>query len=230
MARLARFESLVIKLFELEEDATIYILLDCSRSMGTKFLFARQLAAALGYIALNSLDRLAVYGLADSLQPLLDPSRGRGKVLPLLQSLEDAATRPGDTNFNTCSRIFQARHVRRGMVLVLSDFLFPTGFEEGLKYLQYHKHDVYCLQVQDSNDTRCDWKGDLELECVETSQRQRVTVSAREARRYEEAVASWNRDLQRCCARRGIGLAATTPASTFESVIQDILRRGGLVA
>ena len=226
----ARFESLVVKLFELEEDATIYVLLDCSRSMEGKFLFARQLAAALGYIALNSLDRLAVYGLSNSLEPLLEPCRGRGKVLPLLQSLEDAATRPGDTSFHTCARIFQARHNRRGMVLVLSDFLFPAGFEEGLKFLQYHRHDIYCLQVQDTNDTRCDWKGDIELECVETNQRQRVTVSAREARLYEQAIASWNQDLQRCCARRGIGLAATTPESSFEFVIQDILRRGGLVA
>jgi uncharacterized protein (DUF58 family) len=226
----ARFESLVIKLFELEEDATIYILLDCSRSMQSKFLFARQLAAALGYIALNSLDRLAVYGLSNSLEPLLEPCRGRGKVLPFLQSLEDATTRQGDTSFNTCARIFQARHNRRGMVLVLSDFLFPAGFEEGLKFLQYHKHDIYCLQVQDINDTRCDWKGDIELECVETNQRQRVTVSAREVRLYEQAIVSWNQDLQRCCARRGIGLAATTPESPFENVIQDILRRGGLVA
>ena len=60
----AKFENLVIKLFEVEEDATIYILLDHSRSMASKFDYARQLTAALGYIALNCLDRLAVYGLA----------------------------------------------------------------------------------------------------------------------------------------------------------------------
>lgn len=225
-----RFESLVIKLFELEEDATIYLLLDCSRSMESKFLYARQLAAALGYIALNSLDRLAVYSLSDTLEPLLDASRGRGKVLRFLRALEDAKTSSGDTRFNACSRVFQARHNRRGLVIVLSDFLFPDGFEEGLKYLQYHKHDVYCMQIQDENDTRCDWKGDVELRCVETGQSKRLTISTREARRYEQAVADWNQQLQRCCARRGIGLASTTPALPFEAVVQEILRRGGLVA
>ncbi len=226
----ARFESLVIKLFELEEDATIYLLLDCSRSMQSKFLYTRQLAAALGYIALNSLDRLAVYGLGDSLQPLLQPCRGRGNVLQFLRALEEAETFAGDTRFNICSRVFQARHRRRGMVVALSDFLFPSGFDEGLRFLQYHKHDVYCLQVQDDTDTRCDWKGDVELNCVETAQRQRVTISAREARAYETAVADWNGELKQACARRGIGLASTTPELPFESVIQDILRRGGLVA
>ncbi len=226
----ARFESLVIKLFELEEDATIYILVDCSRSMESKFLYARQLAAALGYIALNSLDRLSVYGLGSTLTPLLDPCRGRGNVLKFLRALEQAETFDGDTRFNTCSRVFQARHHRRGMVIALSDFLFPAGFEDGLKYLQFHRHDVYCLQVQDDNDTRCEWKGDVELQCVETDQRQRVTITPHEAKMYEQAVADWNSGLQKHCAQRGIGLASTSPDYPFESVIQDILRRGGLVA
>ena len=225
-----RFESLVIKLFEIEEDTTVYLLLDSSRSMESKFLYARKLAAALGYIALRSLDRLAVYGLADSLQPLLDACRGGAKTAQFLHSLETAATFGGDTQFTSCARVFQARHRRRGLVIVLSDFLFPEGFEEGLQYLQFHGHDVYCLQIQDENDRQCDWKGDIELECVETGQRKRVTISPREVRRYRQAVVDWNEQLRECCAKNGIGLTSTLTDPPFESVIQDMLRRGGLVA
>jgi uncharacterized protein (DUF58 family) len=225
-----RFESLVIKLFELEEDATIYLLLDSSRSMESKFLYARKLAAALGYIALRNLDRLAVYGMADTLEPLLEACRGSAKTLQFLRSLENAATFGGDTQFTSCARVFQARHRRRGLVIVLSDFLFPQGFEEGLHYLQYNKHEVFCLQVQDANDTECDLKGDVELECVETGRLKRVTVSPREARRYRQAVADWNEQLRNCCARCGIGLTSTSTEPSFETIIQDMLRRGGLVA
>ncbi len=226
----ARFESLVVKLFEVEEDATIYILLDQSKSMESKFRYARQLAAGLGYIALNCLDRLAVYGLSDSLTPLLEPARGRGSVMPLLQELEDARTVAGDTRFNSCSRLFQARHQRKSVVIVISDFLFPDGFDDGLSYLNWHKHDVYCLQVQNDDDTRCTLKGDIELECVETGQHRRVTISPREAALYEEAVAALNARLIASCASRRIGLASTTPEIAFDHVIQDILRKGGLVA
>jgi len=226
----ARFDSLVIKLFELEEDATVYLLVDSSRSMESKFLYARKLAAALGFIALKSLDRLAAYGLSDTLVPLLPTCRGSAKTVPFLRSLDLAETFGEETRFDTCARIFQARHRRRGLVIVLSDFLFPSGFEEGLRYLQFHKHDVFCLQIQDDNDTRCDWKGDVDLECVETLQRRRVTITAREARQYEQAVVDWNDELRRCCIRSGIGLASTSTEPPFESVIQDILRRGGLVA
>ncbi len=226
----AKFENLVIKLFEVEEDATIYILLDQSQSMTGKFDYAKQLAAGLGYIALNCLDRLAVYGISENLTPLLTPCRGRGSVMPFLKGLQDAQTGGSDSQFNTCSRLFQARHQRRSVVIVISDFLFPTGFDDGLSYLQWHKHDVYCLQVQNEADTRCELKGDIELECVETSQRRRVTITPREAKLYEQAVANWNQQLARSCAKRGIGLASTTPEISFDRVIQDILRRGGLVA
>jgi len=227
---LARFDSLVIKLFELEEDATVYLLVDCSRSMESKFQYTCKLAAALGYIALKNLDRLAVYGLSETLTPLLEACRGSSKTFPFLRSLESAESVGIDTRFDTCTRIFEARHRRRGLVIVLSDFLFPTGFQDGLRYLQFHKHDVYCLQIQDQNDTLCNWKGDVDLECVETAQRKRVTITAREARQYEQAVAQWNDELKQTCVRSGIGLASTSTAPPFEAVIQDILRRGGLVA
>jgi uncharacterized protein (DUF58 family) len=225
-----RFEQLVVKLFEIDEDATVYILLDESPSMKSKFLTARQLAAGIGYIALHMLDQLCVYGLADRLQPILERTRGRGKVLPFLRGLEDANTFGSDTNFTACAREFQARHRRKGIIVVISDFLFPAGFDDGLKFLQWNRHEVFCLQVQDENDTKCDWKGDVELTCVETGQRQRLTITPREAKLYEQAVADWNESLRKCCAKRGIGLASTTPRVPFETVITDILRRGGLVA
>ena len=150
--------------------------------------------------------------------------------MSFLNGLQETETLAGSSHFNNCCRLFQARHQRRSVIIVVSDFLFPQGFDDGLSYLQWHKHDLYCLQVQNEDDTRCHLKGDVELECVETAQRRRVTISPREARLYEAAVADWNTQLTTDCARRGIGLASTTPAVAFEHVIQDILRRGGLVA
>ncbi|QIF03046.1 DUF58 domain-containing protein [Roseimicrobium sp. ORNL1] len=225
----AKFESLLIKLFELEEDATIYLLVDHSPSMASKQQYAKELAAALGYIALNTLDRLAVYGLADKLRPLFDPTRGRNQVLPFLRSLEAAPSFGVDTDFTACAREFEARHRRKGLVCVVSDFLFPGGFEEGLSRLQWHKHEVFCLQTLDDNDLKCPWKGDVTLECVETGASQRVTVSPREAKMYEEAITEWNSGLQRTCAKRGLGFVSTTTERPFDEVIQDLLRRGGLV-
>src|SRR5918992_1249224 len=53
----ARHGDLLLKRFQEEEDLHVYFLLDCSRSMGfgTKFDLARQVTAALAYIALADL-------------------------------------------------------------------------------------------------------------------------------------------------------------------------------
>jgi uncharacterized protein (DUF58 family) len=225
----ARMDSLVIKLFELEEDAHVYVMVDLSRSMASKSLYARQLAAALGYIALASLDRLVVYGIADELKTIQAASHGRGKVLAMLRSLEAAECFGVDSSFNACMRSFQARHKRRGICIVISDFLFPDGFEDGMRFLRWNRHDVFCLQVQDDNDLKCAWKGDVELECVETGARRRVTVTPAEAARYETLVRDWNAGLAHCCARHEAGLVSTTPEIPFDDVVQNILRRGGLV-
>ena len=226
----ARFDELVIKLFELEEDATVYLLLDMSRSMRTKTGMARKLAAALGYIGLHCQDRVACYGMADELRPILEGTRGRGKVLTFLRSLEEADCFGKETDFSTCVRTLQARHHKKGLVVVVSDFLFPNGFEEGLKRLSGLGHDVHAIQVLSEEDLRCDRKGDLELECVETGKRRKVTVTSRELDAYEAAVGEWNERLRVECARRGIGYTRTLETEAFDEVIRMILQRGGLAA
>lgn len=225
----ARTEELLIKLFEVEEDTTVYVLLDCSRSMASKFDAAKRLAAALGYIGLNGLDRVVVHGMADHLTTIVDSARGRGQAFRFLRSLEEAGTYGVDTDFGACARSFEARRSKKGVVLVVSDFLFPGGYEQGLKLLQWRGHDVFALQVHDPKDLDCDWLGDLELECVETGARERVTIREREAAAYREAMVAWNEGLRTECARRGVGLASTTSDVPFDAVVRTMLRKGGLV-
>jgi uncharacterized protein (DUF58 family) len=226
----ARLESLMIKLFELEEDVTIYFLLDASHSMDAKFLYARQLVAALAYIALHSMDKIVIYGMTDQLTPITAPTLGRGKTLEVLRALEEAKTFDGASDFNKAVKTLRQWHPRRGMVIPVSDFFFPNGYHEALKFLQWSKHEVFCIQAQDPAERQCLLKGDIELECVETAQRRKITITSGIASAYENAVQDWNNQLEKFCARQGIGLVSTTSEIPFDEVIQKILRRGGLVA
>jgi uncharacterized protein (DUF58 family) len=224
-----RLEQLMIRLYELEEDVNIHVLLDLSRSMRTKTDYSRKLAAALGYIALANSDRLGIYGLADTLVPVLEPSHGKGRIFTMLRSLQAAECFGTDTRFGDCARAFRLRTRRKGVCVVISDF-FARDYSEALRLLRWSKHEVFCIQVSDPADGRCDWRGDVELECVESGRRRRVTIGPAEARRFEQAIEQWNRDLRRQCARQEIGFAAADIDVPFEDVIQKILRRGGLVA
>jgi hypothetical protein len=42
-------------------------------------------------------------------------------------------------------------------------------------------------------------------------------------------MAEWNLGLKQTCAKRGLGFLSTSTDVSFESVITDLLRRGGLV-
>src|SRR5688572_29111061 len=59
-----RLDRLFLKLYEEERELPVHIFLDCSESMtfGTpsKFDYARQVAAAVGYVALCGFDRVSV--------------------------------------------------------------------------------------------------------------------------------------------------------------------------
>src|SRR5262249_52929931 len=88
---LARHDELLLKRFQEEEDLHVYLLLDCSRSMAygdpVKFDYARQVAAALGYIALADLDRVAVIAFAGDIIADFPLTRGKARILSLLKFL-----------------------------------------------------------------------------------------------------------------------------------------------
>ena len=89
----ARLDELLLKRFHEEEDLHVYFLLDCSRSMAfgepPKFDFARQVTAALAYIALADLDRVAIVAFAADIMADLPLTRGKGRILALLKFLEN---------------------------------------------------------------------------------------------------------------------------------------------
>src|SRR6478609_11866181 len=98
----ARHGELLLKRFQEEEDLHVYFLLDCSRSMGfgtpPKFDLARQVTAALAYIALADLDRIAVIAFASDIVADFPLTRGKGRILALLKFLEDLPCQGSDTD------------------------------------------------------------------------------------------------------------------------------------
>lgn len=64
-----RLGRLLVRLYEEEEDLSIYLVVDASRSMafgdGKKLRYAKRLCAALAYVGLANLDRIAVVATTD---------------------------------------------------------------------------------------------------------------------------------------------------------------------
>src|SRR5947209_9563378 len=83
----SRTDTLFVRLYEEEEVLNVHLVLDASRSMDwgepSKLRYARRLAAALGYVALNAANRLFIWPLSAT-NNTFGPAWGRGRAGPML--------------------------------------------------------------------------------------------------------------------------------------------------
>src|ERR1051326_7685968 len=151
-----RLDRLFLKLYEEERELPVTIFLDASESMTfgepRKFDFRRQVAAAVGYVALCGFDRVSLVPFPDPLdQPMEEQEfkarsrelaargglrgvRGRKSALQYFQNI-NLLTAGGAADLNVTLRRGALQARRAGMALVLSDFLDPAGYEAGLNAL-----------------------------------------------------------------------------------------------
>jgi uncharacterized protein (DUF58 family) len=230
----ARHDELLLKRFQEEEDLHVYILLDCSASMATgdpsKFDYARRVAAALAYIALAELDRAAVSAFSGGVFADFPLTRGKARILPLLQFLERLPLQQGTTDLARAARDFTARSQRRGLAIVISDLFDPSGFERGLDVLRHNRYEPHVVQVYDRREADPELKGDLELLDVETQAVEKVTVTERNLKQYRAIFADFLESVQRYCKSYGIGGTCTPTQVPFDDLILKMMRQTGAVA
>src|ERR671913_1796664 len=84
----ARLDKLFLKLFLEEEDLSLYVLLDVSKSCDygdpNKSLYIKRVAAALGYIGLVNYNRVTIAAVADGVVADTGAMRGRRKVAQMI--------------------------------------------------------------------------------------------------------------------------------------------------
>jgi uncharacterized protein (DUF58 family) len=168
----------------------VYLLLDGSRSMTLgrppKFDAARQVAAALGCVALAGLARVGVSVFADRLIEDLPPQGPGRDPVSLCRFLGRLAPRPDGTSLLEAARRFSARRQPRGPLVVLSDFFDPSGCEPGLNLLRAAGYPLRIVHLYDPQEAVPPAAGDVDLADVETGGRWRLTLTKRQVAQYTE--------------------------------------------
>ena len=230
----ARHNELLLKRFQEEEDLHVYFLLDCSQSMAfgapPKFDFARQVAAALAYIALADLDRIGVTAFADEVVADFPLTRGKGRILALLKFLEKLEPRGVDTDLERVVSGFLHRAQRPGLVVVVSDLYDPKGFERGFDLLRHRKYEPHVIQVFDRYEKEPEGMlGDVEMWDVESGSSRKVTVTEKNLRTYRQLFNEFQEKVQSYCNRYGLGCTRTSTEVTFDDLILRMMRAAGAV-
>lgn len=227
-----RLDALFLKLFREQEDLTLHLLVDASESMRfgrpAKIDFARQMAAALGYIALVGYDRVCVEAFRGPDGVRLAPCRGKASAQKLFGFLEGIEP-GGGTALDAACRTYVLRNRAPGVTVLISDFLDPAGFEGALRRLKMSRSDVYVIHVLSPDEVEPPVSGDLRLIDCETDTFTEITMSRGLLKRYKENLAAFCEALRRECLARDIGYIRTVTDTSFERVTLDVLRRRGML-
>jgi len=228
----ARLDRLFLKLFLEEEDLHVYLLIDASRSMAygrpTKLDYARKVAAALAYIGLANYDRVVIGGFGGGGLKLVGPLRGKQQLLRALDFLLDLKPE-GDTALEPVFKQFAMTHRRRGVVILVSDFLEKEGYESALRYFIATNQDVFLLHVLAREELNPQLVGDLKLVDMEDADATEITISSPLLRSYRRTVEGFCATLKNFAGRRGMNYLLASTGVSFEVLVLDYLRRRGLV-
>jgi uncharacterized protein (DUF58 family) len=232
----ARLDRLFLKMFLEEEDMSLVIAVDASASMdfGTpnKMQYARRLAMALGYIGLVNNNRVSLFAFSDDRIERLTGLRGRRRTREMGQWLLDLEPK-GTADFAAACRAIALGGQGRGVLLLISDFLFPESAERGLRSVAGRGFDVYALQVlapDEVDPARHGVIGDLRLVDSETAAEVEVTASSAVVQQYRARLDAHVASLREYCVRRSIAHQVVETSLQIETLLVDYLRRRGLLA
>jgi uncharacterized protein (DUF58 family) len=226
-----RSGALFVKLFEEEEILTVHLLLDTSRSMDwgstNKLLFARRLAAALGYISLTGATRLLATSLSENVERSIGPAWGR-RAMPDLLGFLDQSEGKGETDIDAALKAYSARAKEPGMAILISDLLTPS-FETGLRRLIDKRFEVVVLHVLAPEEVNPPMSGDLTLIDRETGVEVPITLNQEAVERYRRRFVEWSDSIERFCGRHRICYLRLSSDERLENVVFDTLRQRGVL-
>lgn len=234
----ARLEKLLLRLYRQEQEHDVHVLLDISDSMRDpdpeKLGRAYRIAAALAYVGLTRLDRVAVWPISDGdasgapLRPPFPLAAGKRRVASLFRYLERLEP-GGRTDLAAAADVFVRMAPSRGVAIVISDFYDFTGSRDGIRALLSAGFEVHGVQVLGALDHAPDAAGRLELVDSETGNvvRGRVAPDVRE--RLSERLAEHRAQLSRLIVSTGGGFAVAGPERSLEDLLLRDLRRRGVV-
>ncbi len=227
-----RLDRLFLKLYEEERELPVTLFLDASESMtfGTprKFDFARQVTAAIGYVALCGFDRVRVRIFPENpteaaVRGALGNVRGRQSTLTFFRHLSLLEAKV-QANFNEALRRGALQSKQTGLAIVLTDFLDPAGYETGLNALVGRGFQISAVQILAPEELAPTTYGDLRLIDSESGGHQEVTFGRYRMASYQQTVQNFCQRLREFCQGRGINFFIASSETPLEQLLLKQLR------
>jgi uncharacterized protein (DUF58 family) len=220
-----------------------WLLVDITRSLdwGTARCLKRQLAlefsAVVGQLLIGRGNRVGALLFDDRVRAIIPPSAGRTALLQLVARMERTAGSPADGPTDLGRALTEAGRLirRRSMMVLISDFMTPAGWQQPLSALAI-RHEVVAVWITDPRESEIPDVGVVTFEDPESGEQILVdTRSAHLRARFREAAAAQRETIRADLLRARAGLAEmSTSAELVPQLITFIkqreAQRGGRLA
>ncbi len=228
----ARTNKFYIKRFLDEQELSVSVYLDCTKSMGIvkgKWLRAKQLAAACSFLTLANADRLRFTPIASPSNTYPD-TKGKAMINHVIDFIDQVSIASDVERFGQ-QLLHKSRAGKKGsLTILISDFLDdPDNLFSALKQMQARHQQVLLLQVVLPEEMNPDYVGDLQLIDIETTKYREVSMSQKVIDQYKQLFENHTNQIKSFCQKRGMELiVCPTSQSVEETVFSTLMHKGWL--
>ncbi len=230
----ARTDRYYIKQYEEETNLKAHLVLDCSKSMNfssdpkriiTKYQYATMLSAALAYLLTRQQDAVGLALFDESLRTFM-PARLKSSYLrEVLRTLQTAKP-SNQTRTQEALRRVADRITRRGLIVVMSDFLDePEEVISSLKLFRHAGHEVIAFHILDPMERSLEiHASDATIVDVETGETLRTQPYQMQAQ-YQKAIQEYITTLRTSLLAENIDYLLLDTTTPYDHALAEYLHK-----
>ena len=216
-----------VKEFEADTNLRCCLVLDTSGSMGfgtqvSKIDYARRIAGALGYLAVQQGDAIGLSCVAQEIVHNIPPRRNPAHLTHIFDVLERAEP-SGETQLVPILHELAETIRQRALIVIISDlFVEPEELRSCFEHLRYRRHDVAAFQLLDPQETNFRFQRPMRFLDMEGGPA--IFAEPNEiADRYHKALDQYLNELRNIVLASAIDYHRTSLSEDYERVLMRFL-------
>ncbi len=235
----SRFEKYFLRLFTDERQMQVQIFLDCSGSMGRnnpqKAAYAVATAAALGFLAVQNMDKLTFNFIKESgYENPFGTIVGKNAFFRAIGAFEQLEF-SGDPDIEACITGCPDTGTNNGLTVIISDFFTESNWKKAVDYLCYKHRQVLLIQIMSPDEIDPAYDGRVNLidsESVDLAdpKNMKIRITRGLQLAYEQALTDFKEDIRSFCMKRGAGFLSVSSDMPVERVLFGELLKVGIMS
>tara|TARA_Y100001970_G_scaffold235457_1_gene294484 strand:+ start:425 stop:1294 length:870 start_codon:yes stop_codon:yes gene_type:complete len=183
----ARSQTPYVNLFEEERELTVILMVDISGSgifgshYRTKLNFAAEMAAVLGFSAVQNSDKVGLLLFSDHVEAFIPPKKGKNHMLRILRDIFSHVPANKHTNLAEALRYVTQMIKKKSVLFLISDFL-DHHYQHQFRIVA-KKHDLVPIVIEDSCESSLPSVGTVAFQDQENDEIVYVNTSSQDVQK-----------------------------------------------